>query len=250
MNLLSLNTYTPISLSELGKADLMDRVDRKYYFTIGNLNAILEEMLPFYRILEVEKCRLNTYKTLYFDTQDFHCFFQHHRGNGHRYKIRHRTYLESNVGFWEVKVKNNRGRTNKERIPFLNPEKDESVLDFLSLKTPYSPTQLLPTIWVEYQRITLVGIQHQERITLDLNLSFTKDQEKEQFPQLVIAEVKQDRHLPSPFVKAMQKRHFRPGGISKYCFGMVTLFPTIKSNHFKCKVNQLKKAAYGVTANS
>lgn len=247
---LPLNKFGSVSLSELGKADLMDRVDRKYYFTSNILSEILEEMIPYYRILEVENYRINTYKTLYFDTSDFQCFVQHHRGNGHRYKIRHRTYVETNVGFWEVKQKNNRGRTNKERIPLLQPQKEKDVIDFLEVKTPYVPEDLLPSIWVEYQRITLVGLHQNERVTLDLNVTFSKEDMKEQFPHLIIAEVKQDRHSLSPFVKAMQKRHFRPGGLSKYCFGMVTLFPNIKSNHFKYKVNQLKKAAYGTITSS
>ena len=246
---LPIDQFSPIGLDQLGKADLMSRVDRKYYFPLHFLADMLLEMVPYYHLLDVGGVRLNTYKTLYFDTENLDCFVQHHRGNGHRYKVRHRTYVESKLGFLEVKLKNNKGRTIKDRIKLENPElKDEYSNSFVSSKTPFLSENLKPSIWVEYQRLTLVGKQHQERVTLDLQLTFSNESQKKSYPEIVIAEVKQDRYSTSPFIKLMQKHHIRTGGISKYCFGIMSLNPKIKSNHFKNKLHLLKKTTHGFIA--
>jgi VTC domain len=247
---LPIEAFAPVGLDQLGKADLMSRVDRKYYFPLHFLPNILNAIQDDYLMLEVNGVRLNTYKTLYFDTEKLDCFVQHHRGNGHRYKVRHRTYVESKLGFLEVKLKNNKGRTIKDRIRLLEPQllMGQSS-EFVESKTPFHTSDLRPSIWVEYQRLTLVGKHHPERVTLDLHLTFSNETQKKSFPDIVIAEVKQDRQGTSPFVKLMQKHHLRPGGISKYCFGIMSLFPDIKSNHFKNKLHLLKKTTHGFIAN-
>ena len=247
---LPIDSFSPIGLDQLGKADLMSRVDRKYYFPLHFLPEMLMEMVPHYHLLEVGGVRLNTYKTLYFDTEKLDCFVQHHRGNGHRYKVRHRTYVESQLGFLEVKLKNNKGRTIKDRIKLEQPSLgDDFSSAFVQTKTPFQTADLRPSIWVEYQRLTLVGKHQQERVTLDLQLSFSNENQKKSFPDIVIAEVKQDRQCPSPFVRLMQKHHIRSGGISKYCFGIMSLYPGVKSNHFKNKLHLLKKTTHGFIAN-
>lgn len=239
----SLNLFDPITLEEMEGVKLMDRTDTKFTFNINELPTILEEAKNYYRILSVEGNRISRYKTLYFDTQDFDLYNEHHSGKLNRYKIRHRTYVESNIGFLEVKFKNNKGRTLKTRIkevevPELNTGK---AFEFLKKMLPFDPLILLPKIWINYSRITLVNKTSAERLTLDLNLEFEKNGKKQILDQLVIAEVKQDSKVASPFISIMRNKHIRQGSISKYCFGIASSYSEVKKNNFKQKLSNVKK---------
>lgn len=239
----SLNQFDPITLEEMDGVKLMDRTDTKFTFNIKDLPSILEEAKTYYKILNVEGNRISRYKTLYFDTQDFDLYNEHHSGKLNRYKIRHRTYVESNLGFLEVKFKNNKGRTLKTRIkevevPELNSGK---AFEFLKKMLPFDPLILLPRIWINYSRITLVNKTSAERLTLDLNLEFEKNGKKQILDQLVIAEVKQDSKVASPFINIMRNKHIRQGSISKYCFGIASSYSEVKKNNFKQKLSNVKK---------
>ena len=238
-----LNQFNPITLQEMDGVKLMDRTDTKFTFNINNLATILEEAKNYYRILDVEGNRISRYKTLYFDTEDFDLYNEHHSGKLNRYKIRHRTYVESNIGFLEVKFKNNKGRTLKTRIKEIEvPELHTGkAFEFLKNTLPFDPLILLPKIWINYSRITLVNKVSAERLTLDLNLEFEKDGKTELLDQLVIAEVKQDSKIASPFVAIMRKKHIRQGSISKYCFGVASSYKEVKKNNFKRKLSNVKK---------
>ena len=222
---------------------LMDRTDTKFTFHISKLENILEEARHYYKILDVEGNRISRYKTLYFDTENFDLYNQHHNGKLNRYKIRHRTYIENNLGFLEVKFKNNKGRTLKTRIKqkeVLLPASGRA-LEFLERMLPFNPAKLIPKIWINYSRITLVNKLSAERLTLDLNLEFEKDEKSEVLDQLVIAEVKQDSKIASPFVAMMHQKHIREGSISKYCFGVASSFTQVKKNNFKAKLLNIKR---------
>lgn len=238
-----LNQFNPITLEEMDGVKLMDRTDTKFTFHISLLPSILQEAKQFYRILDVEGNRISRYKTLYFDTEDFGLYNKHHSGKLNRYKIRHRTYVESNLGFLEVKFKNNKGRTLKTRIKELNvPDlSSDKAFDFLQNTLPFNPLSLHPKIWINYSRITLVNKLSAERLTLDLFLEFEKDGQTQNMNQLVIAEVKQDSKVASPFISMMRQKHIRQGSISKYCFGVAHSFSQVKKNNFKEKLLNVNK---------
>lgn len=238
-----LQQFNPITLEQMDGVKLMDRTDTKFTFNSKLLPIVLQEAKQFYRILDVEGNRISRYKTLYFDTEDFDLYNKHHSGKLNRYKIRHRTYVESNLGFLEVKFKNNKGRTLKTRIkessvPDLTTGK---AFDFLKKILPFNPLVLLPKIWINYSRITLVNKVSAERLTLDLFLEFEKDGQTKNMNQLVIAEVKQDSKVPSPFIHIMRQKHIRQGSISKYCFGVAHSFSQVKKNNFKQKLLNVNK---------
>ncbi|MCD6018165.1 MAG: hypothetical protein K0S53_1286 [Bacteroidetes bacterium] len=238
-----LSVFDPITLQEMDGVKLMDRTDTKFLFNIRQLHEILEEAKSFYRILEVEGNRISRYKTLYFDSDNFKLYNEHHAGKLNRYKIRHRTYVESNLGFLEVKFKNNKGRTLKTRIKEIEvPHLTEGrAFDFLKKTLPFDPFILNPKIWINYSRITLVNKISAERLTLDLNLEFEKDGTKQNLNQIVIAEVKQDSKVASPFISIMRTKHIREGSISKYCFGVASSFSQVKKNNFKRKLLNVTK---------
>jgi hypothetical protein len=221
---------------------LMNRTDTKFIFNICHFRQIMEEIRNDYRVLEVEGKRISRYETLYYDTQRYDLYNKHHQGKLNRYKIRHRTYVESHMGFLEVKFKNNKGRTIKTRIPqnevpFVWQDENES---FLNRTLPFQPQSLLPVIWINYSRLTLVNKNGPERLTIDLGLEFRKNEFSQQLDRLVIAEVKQDKRRASPFMNVMKKYHIREGSISKYCMGIAFTCNEVKKNNFKAKLLTIK----------
>lgn len=242
-----LDSFEPISLQEMDSVKLMNRTDTKYTFNRAQFNDILTEIKSDYRILEVEKKRISRYKTLYYDTPQYALYTCHHNGELNRYKIRHRSYIESNVGYLEVKFKSNKGRTVKERIkesevPNVWSGRTET---FLKEQLPFEPHSLIPVIWVNYSRLTFVNKTSAERLTIDLDLEFILGKVKKNLSDLVIAEVKQEKRKTSPFLKVMKKFHIREGAISKYCLGIaLTTGEETKKNNFKPKLLNLKHIIY------
>src|SRR5438105_3236213 len=95
---------------------LMNRTDTKFTFNLDQFEDILSDIIENYYVLEIDGKRISRYKTLYYDTTKLNLYIKHHNGELNRYKIRHRSYVESDIGFLEVKFKNNKGRTIKDRI--------------------------------------------------------------------------------------------------------------------------------------
>lgn len=238
-----LQSVEPITLAEMDNVKLMNRTETKFAFHISKLGSILTQIEPFYRILEVEGNRISRYESLYFDTPELKLFSSHHSGKLNRYKIRYRKYVESGIGFFEVKFKTNKNRTLKTRISSLEPTEffEEKTTKFIHKQTPYLANTLKPTIWTNYNRITLVNKTSAERLTLDLQLEFVKNNQQLQYNQLVIAEVKQEGKAFSPFMAFMKQMHIRSASLSKYCMGISNTFTNIKTNNFKRKITFLDK---------
>jgi len=233
-----LQQFNATYLKDMEGVKLMNRTDTKFAFSFLKYEQLLEELKPFYNVLQIEDKRICRYKTLYYDTKNLGLYIKHHNGELNRYKIRHRTYLDSNVGFLEVKFKNNKGRTIKDRILSkdvpLTWEND--ALSFLNALLPFEPISLIPAIWVNYSRITLVSKVSAERLTIDLDLEFVKEGLTKKLSNLVIAEVKQEKRSPSSFMTVMKKYHIREGSISKYCMGIALTCNEVKRNNFKQKL--------------
>jgi hypothetical protein len=237
-----LEDFQPIALKEMDSVKLMNRTDTKFIFNISHFSTVMREVMDHYRVLEIDGKRISRYETLYYDTSRYDLYNKHHQGKLNRYKIRHRTYVESNIGFLEVKFKNNKGRTIKTRIsqkdvPFTWQDESEN---FLNKMLPFQPQTLVPVIWINYSRLTLVNKNSPERLTIDLGLEFKKNEYNEKLDRLVIAEVKQDKRRASPFMNVMKKYHIREGSISKYCMGIAFTCNEVKKNNFKSKLLTIK----------
>lgn len=245
-----LNEFAPITLDEMDSVKLMDRTDTKFVFKKNQLPSILSQLQNHYRILDINGHKISRYESLYFDTTNFELYHKHQSGKLNRYKVRFRKYVESDLHYFEVKFKNNKGRTIKNRVK----EKQIDGLihskadNLLKEKTPFDSSNLEAKLWVNYSRITLVNKTSPERVTLDINLHFKNDEQLKTIDDIVIAEVKQDKVATSTFIKLMKELHIREGSISKYCLGVITLFNKIKHNNFKPNIILLKKTLYGTTA--
>lgn len=244
-----LSGFDPITLKQMDGVALQDRLDTKFMFREDILPKLLEEMKANYFVLDIKGKRYNHYETLYFDTADFGLYLRHHNGRINRYKFRCRRYVESDLNFFEIKFKNNKGRTIKERIkrPDIVKEMNEQTSDFVRTISTVDPNTLLPKLWVNYRRMTFVNKFSAERLTIDSNLTFIDDNHNVLYKGLVIAEVKQGgANEKSPFIGLMRKYSVLEKSISKYCLGVITLNDKIKKNNFKptlLYLNKLLKAS-------
>jgi len=238
-----LNNFEPITLGEMDAVKLMNRVDTKFAFSAENLQELLPELSKYYKVFEINGTRIPSYESLYFDDDNFTFFNDHHNGKMNRFKVRFRNYVESNLYFLEIKHKF-KGRTEKERISV------DGFTDFLSQKhtefiqlTLQDKMNLRPCLWNSFHRITLVGREINERLTLDFNIQFKWENEVQDFENLIIAELKQERpDRSSPFFSVMKKEGIRPYRLSKYCLGSIEIHGNekLKYNKFKKKILKLK----------
>jgi hypothetical protein len=244
-----LSNYVPITLGEMEADHLMSRYDEKYVFHVSKLKSFLEALEGSYKLLSVNQKLMAQYENIYFDTPDLKSYFDHHNGRPSRYKIRFRRYNDSGECFLEVKRKDNRGVTNKERLPVkeLSRVLSAEQQEFLADKARDFPQNLQPSLSTFFNRITLVSKSHRERVTLDVMIQFKNENREKNLDEVVIAEVKQEQHYyDSAFKKLMQHERIFPAQISKYCMGTLLTHPGIKYNRFKPKLITLNRICNGI----
>jgi len=233
----------PIPLLEMDKVALMNRVDTKFIFHKDLLSTILVDLADFYNVLAIDGQRIFGYKNLYFDTQNFKFYNDHHNGKANRSKVRIREYENTGVCYIEVKRKNNQGRTNKTRRRIDSFESNLSIecSNFINNVAPYDLNNVA-VLYNQFKRLTLVNNVKKERLTFDFGLSFKSDEGALQYDNLVIAEVKQGKlSRSSEIFKCLKSQHINPFRISKYCVGMSSLKQGIKHNAFKEKIRRINK---------
>jgi len=239
-----LNGYETISLAEVENASLMRRKDSKYIMSVLNLPGVLSAVRDQYRVLGIEGLRSHEYCTHYYDTPDMEMYHLHHQGRATRHKVRFRKYGTSDIHFLEVKKKNSRGITTKNRIKTngMNVSILTTEEEFLHTHTPYDAALMMPVLENQFYRITLVRHDQKERITLDYGLRFKslKSDRAIDLPGLSIAEIKYEHLLAgSPFNLALKENHIIPNRFSKYAIGAALLNRELKQNRFKEKVRKV-----------
>lgn len=251
----SVSGLSPISLAEMGRVKLMNRIDTKYVVSTHLLPAILDAAKEDYFVQEIDSKRVATYDTLYYDTPMLDMYVRHHNRQLVRQKIRVRNYLDTQQTFLEVKRKNNKGRTKKKRIvvpgfdiqadTLGNSKKDRCTVEqFIAQKSNYRWAELIPHLRTKFHRITLVNKEMTERLTIDFDLAWENviTNINRTYGDLAIIELKQDGHLHSLMTNIMLNMRIHPMKISKYCIGTVLTSPGLKHNRFKtklCRINKL-----------
>jgi hypothetical protein len=233
---LSLNTYTSVSLEDIIKVKLLNRIDRKLWFNKDLLESLLYSLKPFYDVLEIDGQRIIKYQTIYFDFSDNELYHKHHNGYRDRYKIRRRKYSTSNTAFFEVKRKTNKERTIKSRIevPFATGSISKKEQSFLKDHTPYCDKIPEPTLFNSFNRITLIDKRKTERCTIDFGLKTWNNFDQVSLNNLVVIELKRGSQLESStLIYLMNDLKIRQKGLSKYCTGRALLEPHLKQNVFK-----------------
>ena len=239
-----LKLFNSVSLDEIDEVKLMNRIDRKYWFHISKLNELLDKVVPFYDILEINGQRLMEYKSAYFDTADNFMYIKHHNRKLNRYKVRRRTYLTTNDDFFEIKLKTNKKRTIKKRIAteFSSVDFLKSEDYFLKEKSPFNTDELTNSLNNQFYRITLIHKEKLDRCTIDIQPKFWNSKGKISFDNLVVFELKRGRSLKSsPMVSLLRQMKIRQRGLSKYCTGRAFLEPELKRNAFKPRLRFIYK---------
>ena len=244
MDRFNLLNFDKITLAEMNSVSLMKRVDTKFILKESQLLEVLSKLYEDYKILEIDQERLMKYSTLYFDSENKKCFNDHHNGKLNRYKIRMRKYLVSDICFLEIKKKNNLGVTNKIRKQIKDFETDLS-LDSKDFITNSNINNLLfkPSLYNNFSRMTFVNKSEAERLTIDVDLSFSFGAKEKKFEKLVVIEIKQEgKRLNTTINKVLKSMSILPTNFSKYCIGISNTLDNIKSNRFKeinLKINKL-----------
>lgn len=243
-----LSCFQPVHLSDISDASLMDRREEKFLITEDQALEILRTLPQDYHVLEIEGARICGYETLYFDTERYETYLQHHNGRLNRYKVRSRRYQSTDQSFFEVKQKVNTGRSIKRRIPTEGMvTRIESYLrDFISTCYP-EDADFIPQLFNTYSRVTLVSPDHAERVTLDFNLSYSHEQKGVCLAGLVIVEVKiPERGTFSPIRSVFRVMRIRSSSFSKYCIGVSLLCDDVKKNRFKPKLKRISGMISGI----
>jgi hypothetical protein len=236
------SSFDHLSLDELDEVRLLDRMDTKYIFSINKLPQILSDLKKDYRILDLDGTRQNRYETVYYDTDGLKMYTDHHNGRTNRFKVRLRKYADTGINYFEIKFRNNKGRTIKNRTRWKEDSTaiEEKAIQLLA-KTPYTMESLRPALWVDFTRMTFANREMTTRLTIDTRIHFTAGENEIQYDPLVIAEIKQSRTLVSGFHTLMHRNGIPAMRISKYCLGIVTLYKGVKANNFKRKILTINK---------
>jgi len=246
----AIQALDPVDLVQLDLAQLHDRVESKVILRTSDIPDALERLADDYLILEHDNERLQSYRNEYFDSNELRNYHEHHNQNGRRFKLRYRSYMNSDLTFFEVK-QNINGRTVKKRRPSRRPSGQqlwrEDGLFFFGL-TGCAPSLLVPSLTIDYQRVLLVKRDFSERVTIDIGLSFRSSNGESEIPGLAICEFKQPRlDRRSPAMAAMNRR---PQMFSKYCMGLASCDPDLRRNRFKKIFRNLDALGTPPTANT
>ncbi len=232
------DSFRPISLAELNeRAELLERRDSKYVLDHQAFLAFMAHASTHFDILEIDGLRQFRYRTVYFDSPEFHCYQDHNKGRRRRIKVRLRQYRDHGLQFFEVKFKGRRNTTHKVRTPLTAQEFEASQLpDRLlafcneTLQLHYGrhwPHALTRGMVVDYNRTTLVARHGDERITIDNDLRFIDGERSISMnPQRWIVEVKSRTGVSSIDRWLYRNKHRPVPRCSKYCMGVSLLqFP-------------------------
>ena len=242
-----LDGFDRISLDEMSSIRLMNRIDTKYLANEDQLHRLLEMARKDYMVQSIDGIIQSEYRTKYLDDSFNTMYLNHHNGRLTRQKVRVRTYVDTGDYFFEVKLKNNHGRTKKKRIQLSGA--DTYVQDgadiFLKEHTmlPVTLDELSPKLSNHFMRITLVNKARTERLTIDRELSFHNEESgiDRNMDNLVVIEVKRDGNTFSPIQDILREVRIFPSGFSKYCIGMALTTPGIKRNRFNERIRRIEK---------
>lgn len=244
MNSRILNNLREIAINESAPAHFINGIEARYLLPQQKLEEILAAVQPYYKLLHLREKRLFRHDTLYFDTPERLFYHQHISGRTNRYKIRSHRYVETDEHYFELKCRTNKKHTLIQRVPL--DDLSEDICDYgkqLIVKNiPIRTFGLAPALWVYHHRFMLVNPDTNERLSFDANVWFRWKTKFVAYPNLIIADVQQERSRLSPFRMLMKEMGIREGGISKYCLGLANIEPTLKVNTIKpilVKINQL-----------
>lgn len=214
---------------------LQKRFDRKYLISIEDVTGLLTALRASHGVLMAGERRLARYRTTYFDTEQRRAFHDHRRGRPRRAKVRTRTYVDRDLAVLEVKHRTGRGTTEKARqvrdlqAGALSPDELQWLVDQVDWAR-----DITPVASNEFLRLTVLGLDQVERITVDLQVQFALGDRQVGLHNTAVVEIKTPtRGQPSTAVDWLYQRGLRPTGFSKYCAGSVLLDEGLPDHAFR-----------------
>jgi VTC domain-containing protein len=229
----------PIGLDELmALAELQTRVDRKYFVPAEVFRRLIGELAGELQVLEIDGRRSFGYESVYFDTPHLDTYRAHLQRRRQRFKARTRTYTDSGLTMFEVKLAGTRGATVKQRLPYPvehRAELTDEALAYLGAALCQAYHQDLPaglraTLVTTYRRTTFVARTGEARLTCDVGL-VCRDlhHEVRDTGTHVLVESK-SAGRGSSADRILRELGVRPASVSKYAVGVAALHPELPSN--------------------
>lgn len=229
----------------LERRRLLRRVDTKFLLHVQDLDEIVARVARDYAALRVASGPVATYRSLYFDTPDLRCYHDHRRARRLRHKARVRHYPDRGLSFFEVKSKKNDRVTLKHRIevPYGSERRSHLVQAFLSEQMGPIAGHLVPTAYVHYRRVSLLGLAASERVTIDFDIEVgPPGGPMHAFDGLAIIEVKQPTvQTSTPIMRALTDFGVKRRGLSKYVAAITTTHPTERKNRLLPSLRALER---------
>ncbi len=233
-DVVAVDVLDPVELEELlSIADLQTRVDRKYLVPQHYVQDLVARLDA--RALEIDGGRTFAYESVYFDTPDLASYLDAARRRPRRFKVRTRTYVESDDCMLEIKARDARGLTRKHRAPHpfhLRSELTASARSFIRTvdAAAASATLLQPVLTTTYRRATLLLEGAPARVTVDIDTAFqTPDGRRVGLDEVAVVETK-TAGPPCAADKLLWRDGHRPTGISKYGTGLAALSRDLPAN--------------------
>lgn len=233
-----LTQLDPIGLDELTSiAELQTRKDRKYLVPTSVIAELLDEPTASeVRVLTIADRRQFSYESVYFDTPMLASYLDAARRRPSRFKVRTRSYVDSQSCFLEVKTRDRRGLTVKHRLPYSDEDARRLTPDgrhFVATipQASAAATDLEPILTTSYLRSTLVvGGTDLARVTIDTDLTWTDEKGRASVLRTVGLVETKSLGKPCGFDRLLWRAGYRPTTISKYCTGLAALDPGLPAN--------------------
>lgn len=236
------SSFSRLLFSEIpGDLLFTNRKDIKYVLNVNQVSTVFQKLKDDYDVVVYDNKIISLYHTRYFDTDDFIFYSDHQRGKLNRHKIRIRTYQDGK-SFLEVKKKNNKGRTLKDRVgvdlsSFRIEDYESFIFDVTSKKLPPLDEKLN----VSYQRLTFFHKSFSEKLTFDFSYEAFFQNQNVKLDQLVLIESKSTDPNRSTFNRSIKDIRIHPVSFSKYCYGISKLRSSAKINNFIPQLRTIKK---------
>ena len=220
----------------LATAALLDRNDRKYVMTVDQLDELTPVIPNDWRVLTIDGRSQQRYRSVYLDDPGLGCFLATARTRPHRSKVRLRSYLDSDLHWWEVKVRDATGRTTKHRRRTTGSSHHLTAPEtrFVASRTTddVDVGGLRPVLTTRYRRTTLLLPSNAARLTIDVDLRAGDSGGHELVTDgLVVVETKSSGP-PTVADRLLWRRGHRPVAISKYATCLAALHPGLPRNRW------------------
>jgi hypothetical protein len=239
-----LDLLPPVGLEELEEtAALLTRRDRKYIVPLGAAERLVAELAGRCRVLAIDGRRRFRYESVYFDTPAHVSYLGAAYRRRRRFKVRTRSYVDSGQCLLEIKLRDARHRTVKERHehPFEARERldppDMGVLRDCPQIGDHA-LALEPVLTTRYARATLLVGEGGVRATIDTEVrGCAPDGWIAALPGMAIIESKSPGP-PSDVDRVLWSMGHRPVKVSKFCTSLAALHPELPSSKWTRALRQ------------